>query len=332
MMLAAIGVGGQVLTAILEPAHRMAAAKREPAEADFLGEQDSLVAKAAADVGRDDPDAAFLQAEAFGEAGANDMRHLACGMEHELVGAMVEHGDRAAPLDRRHALAPGRDRARDLDRRIEGRGDAGVDESLEEDVVAPVLVHERGARLARRPHVADGRQLLEVQSHARRDILSFSARWGDAHGDELADMPDLAGRQRRLLGDLEAGQSRHRPDRSDGVQVRGGEHPAPNGFGDVDAANSGVGERAADEGHILHAGQPNIADILPQAPHQALVLLAGQPRADALRGFGAASVSQCETSSIRRCAARTSWPFGRRNCSRMLKWSAPAIGSSGPGA
>ena len=126
-------------------------------------------------------------------------------------------------------------------------------------------------------------------------------------------MPDLAGRQRRLLGDLEAGQSRHRPDRSDAVQVRGGEHPAPNGFGDVDAANSGVGERAADEGHILHAGQPNIADILPQAPHQALVLLAGQPRADALRGFGAVSVSQCETSSIRRCAARTSWPFGRRN-------------------
>ena len=93
MVLAAVGVGGQVLAAVLEPANGMAAAKREPAEADFLGEQDSLVAEPAAHVGRDNADAAFFQAEAFGEAGAHDMRHLARGMENELVGAMVEHGD-----------------------------------------------------------------------------------------------------------------------------------------------------------------------------------------------------------------------------------------------
>ena len=74
-----------MLAPVLDPADGMAAAKREPAEADFLGKQNALVAEAAADVGRDDADAAFLQAEAFGEAGANDMRHLARGMEHELV-------------------------------------------------------------------------------------------------------------------------------------------------------------------------------------------------------------------------------------------------------
>jgi hypothetical protein len=68
-----------------------------------------------------------------------------------------------------------------------------------------------------------------------------------------------------------------------------------------------MGERAADKGHILHAGEANIADILPQAPHQALVHFARQPRADALGRFGAVSVGQCETSSIRRCAARGSW-------------------------
>ena len=284
----------------------MTAAEREPAKADFLGEQDPLVAEAAADVGRDDADAAFFQAEAFGEAGANDMRHLACGVQHKLVGAMVEHGDAAAPLERRHALAPGRDRARHLDRRIEGRRNAGIHGRLEEDVVAPMFVHQGRARPARRPHVADGRQLLEVQGHARRDVLGLGARRGDAHRNELADVPDLAGRQRRLLRDLEAGQSRHRPDRPDPVQIRRGEHPLPNGFGNMDGANAGVCERAADEGDVLHAGETDIADILPQAPHEALVLLARQPGADALRRFGAVGVGQFETSSIRRRAARTS--------------------------
>ena len=179
----------------------------------------------------------------------------------------------------------------DLDRRIERRRNAGIDGRLEENVVAPMLVHERGARLARRAHVADRRQFLEVQGYARRDILGFGARRRDAHRDELADMPDLAGRERRLLGDLEAGQSRHGPDRVDAVQIRRGEHPIPNGVGNFDAANAGMGERAADEGDVLHAGEADIADILPQAPHQALVLLARQPGADALGRFRVASAS-----------------------------------------
>ena len=62
MVLAAIGVAGQVLAAILDPAHRMAAAHRQPAERNFLGEQDPLVAEAAADIGRDDADLAMVKA------------------------------------------------------------------------------------------------------------------------------------------------------------------------------------------------------------------------------------------------------------------------------
>ena len=173
----------------------------------------------------------------------------------------------------------------DLDRRIEGRRNACIDGRLEENVVAPVLVHERGARLARRAHVADRRQFFEIQGYARRDILGFGARRRDAHGDELADMPDLAGRERRLLGDLEARQSRHCPDRVDAAQIRRGENPIPNGVGNFDPANAGMGQRAANEGDVLHAGEADIADILPQAPHQPLVLLARQPGADALGRF-----------------------------------------------
>ena len=78
VVLAAIGAGGQMLAAILDPAHRMAAAHRQPRQADFLRQQDALVAEAAADIGRDDADLALLDAEAFGQAVAHDVRHLRC--------------------------------------------------------------------------------------------------------------------------------------------------------------------------------------------------------------------------------------------------------------
>ena len=84
MVLAAVGVGGELLAPVLDPAHRAAAAQREPGEADFLGQQDALVAEAAADVGRDHPDLALVEAEAFGEAGADDVRHLRGGVHHQL--------------------------------------------------------------------------------------------------------------------------------------------------------------------------------------------------------------------------------------------------------
>ena len=81
MVLAAIGAGDQMLAAVLDPAHRMAAAHRQPAEADFFGEQDALVAEAAADIGRDHADLAFVESEAFGKPGAHDVRHLAGGID-----------------------------------------------------------------------------------------------------------------------------------------------------------------------------------------------------------------------------------------------------------
>src|SRR6185295_2744145 len=76
MVLAAIGAGGEMLAAILGPAHRMTATHREPGKADFLRQQDALVPEATADVGRNDANSALLHAETFGEAAARDMRHL----------------------------------------------------------------------------------------------------------------------------------------------------------------------------------------------------------------------------------------------------------------
>ncbi len=156
MVLAAIGVGGQVLAPVLQPADRVAAAQCEPREGHVLGEQDRLVAEAAADIRRDDADAPLLDPEAFGKAVAHDMRHLAGGVDHELVEAVIEIHHGAAALDRRHALTTRRDGARHLDRRVEGALDAHIDQGLQEDVVAPVLVDEGGSRLAGGEHVVDG--------------------------------------------------------------------------------------------------------------------------------------------------------------------------------
>ena len=172
VMLAAIGVGDQVLAPVLDPAHRMPAAQREPTDADLLRSEDALVAEAAADVGRDHPHLAVLEAEAVGKAGAHDVRHLGRAVDGELLEAAVPEGHHALALDRRHALTGRADLARDLDRRRRHRRPvARLDEGLEEDIVAPVLVEQRRARLTPLEHVVDGGQLLELDDHARRDVL-----------------------------------------------------------------------------------------------------------------------------------------------------------------
>src|SRR5690606_28646870 len=89
MVLAAIGAGGEMLAAVLDPAHRMAAAQGDPAEADVLRQEDALVAEAAADIRRDDAHLLLAQAEAFGEPGADDVRHLAAGVEDKLAEPLV---------------------------------------------------------------------------------------------------------------------------------------------------------------------------------------------------------------------------------------------------
>ena len=169
----------------------MAAAHRQPAEADVLRQKNAFVAEAAADIRRDDAHLSLHQPQTFREAGAHDMRHLVAGVQNELVHAAVPIGDRAAAFDRSHALAGGGNLARDLDRRVERGLDIDVDERLKERVVAPVLVQERRVRQARRKHVVHGRQLLEIDLDARGDILSLGTCPADAHRDEFADLPHL---------------------------------------------------------------------------------------------------------------------------------------------
>ena len=60
-MLTAIRVAGQLLAAIFDPAHGMTELAAQPGRADFLGQQDALVAEAAAHIRRDHADPRLRQ-------------------------------------------------------------------------------------------------------------------------------------------------------------------------------------------------------------------------------------------------------------------------------
>ena len=65
----------------------------------------------------------------------------------------------------------------------------------------------------------DRRQFLVVDVNRAGDVLGC-ARVGATHiATKLADEADLAGRERRLLGGLEAGEARNGADRLDAHQI-----------------------------------------------------------------------------------------------------------------
>ena len=283
MVLAAVGVGGEALAAVLEPAQRRPELARRPGERHLLGEQDALVAEAAADVGGDDADLAFVEPEALGEARADDVRLLGGGVEDELAQARMPAGDHAASLDRAHDLARGPELAGD------GHGGLGfdglevdVDAGGEEEVVAPGLVHQRRAGLARLQHVDDHGQRVEVELDLGGEVLGLGAGRGDAHRHRLADVADFAGRQDRLQRGLEAGQRGVGADGGDAGEVLGDDDALADGRRDADRADARMRQRAPQERHLQHARQLDVADVLAAPAHIAVVLLADEPRADAL--------------------------------------------------
>src|SRR5262249_42450308 len=110
---------------------------------------------------------------------------------------------------------------------------------------------------------------------------------GDAHGDQLADMADLVGGERRLFRHLEAAQARHRADRLHAYEIGRRECAAALIGRDGNAANAGVCEGAADEGNVLHSRQPNVGNELAATAHEAIVFLSGEAGSHTLGGHGA---------------------------------------------
>ena len=104
VVLTAIGVGGSAARGNpLANGHDYRCVVRQPCQCDLLAAQQALVAEAAADVGRDDPDGAIIQAEAFGNSVLHDMRHLARADHGEALQSRVPVRNDPPPLDRQHA-------------------------------------------------------------------------------------------------------------------------------------------------------------------------------------------------------------------------------------
>src|SRR5215472_8617100 len=112
-----------MFAAVLDPPYRTAEPHRQPAGTYLLGQQDPLIAKTAADIGRDDPDLRVVEPQAFGKTLAHDVRQLRGRIEDELPEPRVALRDQPAPFDRRHALARGAQCSRDPYR--SGAGDFG---------------------------------------------------------------------------------------------------------------------------------------------------------------------------------------------------------------
>jgi hypothetical protein len=155
MVLLAVGVAGQALPPVLDPADGVAEAPGQEAGDHLLRQQDVLVAEAAAHVGRHDAHGLLMQAEAAGQAGADNVRHLRAAVQHELAHAPVPVRDQAAALDGRRVLPGSAERAADGDgRAVAGLGRAEVHPGFQERVVAPMRVKLRRARLAPGQHTS----------------------------------------------------------------------------------------------------------------------------------------------------------------------------------
>ena len=76
VVLATVGAGDQVLAPVFDPAHRALEFHRQPGDDNFFRHQIALVAKAATDIRRNHAQLREIDAEAFGQARADHVRHL----------------------------------------------------------------------------------------------------------------------------------------------------------------------------------------------------------------------------------------------------------------
>ena len=158
-----------------------------------------------------------------------------------------------------------------------------VDVGGEEQVVAPVLVHQRRAGLARRPACRRTAGSGSKSSSISAARSSASARVGATHmATSSPTWRTLPVARTGCTEDLKPGSV---------VSARIGATPAGPSAMKTRSRSAGgmlidldarVRQRAAQERHLQHARQPDVADILAAPAHVAVVLLAQEPRADAL--------------------------------------------------
>jgi hypothetical protein len=151
---------------------------------------------------------------------------------------------------------------------------------LDENVVAPLLVHQRRAGLSSLEHVRDGRQFIKFKRDGAGDVLCFRARRSHTHCNHFADIANLVSRQDRFDRVFETLKRRGRNDRPDAAQVFCGENDVSKLFRDADFLDPRMGHGAAHERDLASASHADIADILSSSTQEPIILLARDRRSD----------------------------------------------------
>ncbi len=284
----------EALATVLEPADRASYAQRRKGGQRLLGEEVTFQPEAAADVGCDDADLVFRIVQVLGEFGAHHVRHLRRRPQRELAAPALDGCDAAAGLERQRMVTV---RAKplldDLPRALEPALDvAGREVGRAEDVVAPLLVDERGLVRQRLLGIADHGQRVVVDLDELRGVFGDVARRGHDERHRFTDIANLVARERvpiaglvgGILDRVEVGTQRLQLS----VDVRAGDHREHAGnlrrLRDVDAPDACVRVVAAQDRHLDQPVDLEVRHVSALADEKAWVLDALDARPDEFSG------------------------------------------------
>jgi hypothetical protein len=256
----------------------------------------ALLAEAAAHVGDDDADRAFVQAQAGGGHGADLVRGLGAGVQDELVFLGVPGGDRSAGLQGQGVLAAGG--GVHLDHA--GRGGEDVVDALggehghvDQGVAGGFVVYE-GCAGGQRGGVGHDRGEDVVPDLGGLDAVLGGVRVArHDDGQRLADIADPVAGQDGHVGGHELVERPVQPGRDvREVQVGGVEHGHHARYFaypvEVELRDAGMRDGAAHELGVQHAGQRDVVDEASSAGEEAGVFTAAYRAADEPVAVGAA--------------------------------------------
>ena len=304
VLVALLRGGDEMLEPILDPLYRPLEEHRGEAGNHILRVKDQLGPEAAADIGRDHAHLVLVAPEHVAEQPLRRVRHLRRAPQRQPVFERVVRRHGAAALDRMAAAAVLPQRfAKDVRRFLERRVDVAVAHvELGEQVVRRLAMRFRRAGAKGGAAVGGRGQRLVVDVDERRRILGDISIVRHHDGERLPDMHRLVARERRAVEVLLVARARQ-PDhhvlgREMRQEVRADEdrmHAGQRSRGCfVDAPDRGMRMRAAHEGGVQHAGEPDIVDEAAFALQQWLVFEPGHRAADdphARRRFAAASAA-----------------------------------------
>ena len=205
-LVAALMGDHHVLRPRLDPLHRLAELAGDRGEEDLLAVDLQLRAEPAADLRGDDADLLLVLAEQQRQEEPHEVGDLGRGGEREARAARL--GEDAARLDRRagDAVVDDAPLADDVGLGHHGVHVAAAQRPLVGLVGPEVLVDERRAVLERRLEVGDRGQRLVVDEDVLGRVLHLVAAVADDDGDRVADVVDLADRERPVVevADLDA--------------------------------------------------------------------------------------------------------------------------------